>query len=67
MVSGSEISLVKPRLGLVHGIREALAESYADRIEYLFRPEPNPSIEQVRQNIEQAVYASLQLPSWTGR
>jgi ribosomal-protein-serine acetyltransferase len=56
MISGPEITLVKPRLDLADEVREALVESYADHIRYLLWPEPNPSIESVRNNIEQSIH-----------
>ena len=43
MISGPEITLVKPRLDLADDIKEAQVESYADHIKYLLWPEPDPS------------------------
>lgn len=56
MLADSEIYVIKPRLDLADEVREALIESYADHIKYLLWPEPKPSIETVRKNIEQAIY-----------
>jgi hypothetical protein len=56
MIAGTEITLVKPRLDLADEVRLALAESYDDLIKYLLWPVPDPSLEAVRQNIEQAIH-----------
>jgi RimJ/RimL family protein N-acetyltransferase len=56
MIPGPDITLVKPHLDLADDIKEALEESYPDHIKFLLWPEPNPPIESVQQNIEQAIY-----------
>lgn len=55
MIAESEISLVQPRLDLAEEVREALIESYDEHIEFLLWPEPNPSIEEVKKNIEESI------------
>ncbi len=56
MIAGAEISLMKPTLELADEVRQALSESYAEHIKFLLWPVPNPSVEIVRKNIEQAIY-----------
>ena len=56
MIADSEITLIKPRLDLADEVREALIESYQEHIQYLLWPEPNPSIDSVKNNIEQAMF-----------
>ncbi len=56
MIESSEVSLIKPRIDLADEVRDALIESYDDHIVFLLWPEPNPSIETVRKNIQQAIY-----------
>jgi ribosomal-protein-serine acetyltransferase len=56
MIQGSEITLVKPRLDLADDVRNALMESYDEHSRYLTWAEPNPSLETVTQNIEQAIH-----------
>jgi len=56
MIADTEISLVKPRPDLAEDVREALTESYTDLIKFLLWPVPNPTVETVRENIEQAIY-----------
>lgn len=56
MIQGSEITLVKPRLDLADDVRSALTESYEEHSKYLTWVEPNPSLETVTHNIEQAIH-----------
>src|SRR5690554_3085388 len=56
MIVSPEISLIKPRTDLAEDVREALTESYTDLIKFLLWPVPNPSVDTVRENIEQAIY-----------
>lgn len=56
MIADSEISLVKPRMELAEQVRESLIESYADHIKYLLWPEPDPTLDTVQKNIDQAIH-----------
>ncbi len=56
MLSDSEVRLEKPRVELAEEIRDALVESYSEHVEFLLWPEPEPCIEKVRENVQQAIY-----------
>ncbi|OGT73592.1 MAG: hypothetical protein A3H44_11895 [Gammaproteobacteria bacterium RIFCSPLOWO2_02_FULL_57_10] len=55
MIADSVITLVRPRLDLAEEVRDALAESYEDHIKFMLWPEPDPSLESVRSNIQKAI------------